>query len=595
MESAEMEEFINAVRERSDIYDVVSRYVTLTLKNGRFWACCPFHEEKTPSFTVSPDKGIFYCFGCHEGGNVFKFISKMEHITYFEAVKLQAERLGIEIPSRKKTSAEIQIEQEKDSLLKITSMARNFYHNCLTKTKEGEHCRKYLAARGITEKIIEDFQLGFAPDSWDSLTKRITARGYSKKQLISAGLAVEKKNGDGVYDRLRGRLIIPISDISGKPVAFGGRILVADENQPKYLNTPETEIFSKGKLLFALNKSSRAIISANAAIVVEGYMDAISLIGAGIENVVASLGTAFTEEQAKLLSRYARKIIFCYDSDEAGQRATIRALPIMKNTGAEVFVLIIPDGKDPDEFIRNHGKAAFLELLKNVMPVIDYQFQYKLRHINYSTFEGKMQVLNEMFPLCREINNPVTQEDYLKKFSSVLVLDEILIFKEWNKFLSRSENKNKSAPQKKFPIQKSSLILQSGRSIIQKLWYEPEFIDYVSALAPKENFTKIHREIINYIEKCYAAGQMPDDLTAAKELSAEANLELVRIAGMIEPQDSQIQAFQDSVKIMQRVNLEKLYRKIYQEAKDFFKSGDLKNYAEKMQAAMILQKEIDKL
>ncbi len=588
-----MEEFINTVKERSDIYEVVSRYVPLTLKNGRFWACCPFHEEKTPSFSVSPDKGIFYCFGCHEGGNVFKFISKMEHVTYFEAVKLQAERLGIKIPSRKKTFAEIQDEQTKDALLKITSTAQNFYHNILMKSKEGEEGRKYLAARGISEKVIKDFQLGFAPDSWDALTKKIKAQGYSEKQLISAGIAVEKKNG-GVYDRLRGRVIIPIFDISGKPVAFGGRILKVEENQPKYLNTPETEIFIKGKLLFALNKSSRAIISANEAIVVEGYMDAISLYSAGVENVVASLGTAFTEEQAKLLARYARKIIFCYDSDEAGQRATVRALPIMKNTGANVFILIIPDGKDPDEFVRKHGKDAFVRLLKNVTPVIEYLFQYKLNHTDYSTFAGKLQVLREMFPICLELKDSATQKNYLRKFSLTLVLDEGVIFEEWRKFLSRSPT-NKNSPQKKFSTSKNSLIRQAGKSIIQKLWQEPEYLDYVKALTSKENFIKIHTEIINYIEKCYAEGRVPDDLTAEKELSAAANQEILNIAGMIEPQDSQILAFQDSLKLIRRVSLEKLLKQTLQDAGEFDKSGDSKNFAEKMQASLEIQKEIDNL
>lgn len=590
-----MEDFIAEVRERSDIYEVVSRYVPLVMKGGKFWACCPFHNEKTASFSITPEKGMYYCFGCHEGGNVFKFISKMEHITYFEAVKLQAERLGIKIPSRKKNAAEIQVEQEKDSLLKITALAQNFYHNCLIQSKEGEQGRKYFAARGISEKIIESFQLGFAPDSWDFLTKKITAQGYSEKQLVAAGLAVEKKSGGGVYDRLRGRVIIPISDISNKAVAFGGRILVTDENQPKYLNTPETEIFSKGKLLFGLNKSSRAILSANTAIVVEGYMDAISLYSAGVENVVASLGTAFTEEQARLLARYARKIIFCYDSDEAGQRATVRALPIMRNTGAEVFILIIPDGKDPDEFIRKHGKKDFEQLLKNVSPVIDYQFQYKLKHTDIANFNGKMQILREIFPLCREIKNNVIQGDYLKKFSSMLLLDEGFILEQWKKFLSRSPTQNKIVQQKKFSPQKKTLVSQAGTSIIKKLWYEPDFLDYVNALAPKENFTDIHKEIINYIEKYHAAGQQPNDITAAAELSAEANLEVSRILGTAEPQSTEILAFQDSVKDIRRITLKKKCKQILKEAAEFSKNGDLKSFEEKIQLAEKIQKEINEL
>lgn len=587
MENSELEGFIDAVRERSDIYEVVSRYVPLNLKGGRFWACCPFHEEKTPSFTIQPDKGIFYCFGCHTGGNVFKFISLMERITYFEAVKLQAERLGMELPTRKKTAEEIKFEHEKDALLKITSLTREFYHSCLMNSGGGEQGRKYLAARGISEKVIKEFRLGCAPNEWDALTKKIAARGFSDKQLLSAGIAVERKNGNGVYDRLRGRVIIPISDISGKVVAFGGRILVDDENQPKYLNTPETEIFSKGKLLFGLDKSNRAIVSANTAIVVEGYMDAISLFSAGIENVVASLGTAFTEDHAKILARYARRIIFCYDSDDAGQRATVRALPMMKNTGAEVFVLIIPDGKDPDEFIRKHGKDAFNELLKNVTPVIDFLFQYKIDHIDYSTLRGKMQVLNEMLPLFLEVKNKLAIEDYFKKFSSKLILDERLIIKEWLKVKPLSTPNFKAAP--KIQPLETSLISQAGGTIIKTIWQNTDLVNYVNAAVPKENFIGVHKEIINYIEKCYDEGRTPDAVNS--ELSPEAVLEISRILSNVESPEKQMSAFQDSVKIMRRVKFDQDYKKAVQEVEKISNTGDIQAESEKLLSLVQIQKQ----
>lgn len=596
MENSKMDEFVNTVSERSDIYEVVSRYVPLTLRGGKFWACCPFHEEKTPSFSVSPDKGLFYCFGCKAGGNVFKFISLMEHITYWEAVKLQAERLGIELPSRKKSAEEIKIENEKDALLKITSLTRDFYHNCLIKTAEGEQGRKYLAARGITESVIKEFKIGFAPDSWDALTKKITAQGFSEKQLVSSGLAIEKKNGGGVYDRLRGRVIIPISDASGKVVAFGGRILVDDKNQPKYLNTPETEIFSKGKLLFGFDKSRRKIGSENTAIVVEGYMDAISLYSAGIENVVASLGTAFTEEHAKILSRCARKIIFCYDSDEAGQRATVRALPMMQSAGAEVFVLIVPDGKDPDEFIQKHGKTAFEELLKNVTPVIDYFFQYKIDHTDSSTLGGKMQILSEMLPLCLEIKNSVIQKEYLKKFSARLFLDESLVMGEWRKVSSRS-SRPKNIQENNLPSPKNSLVRQSGATIIKTLWQEPELLNYVFLLTATEDFIEIHAEIIRYIEKCYRAEKMPDSFSANEELSPQANFEISRILMNNEPPEVQSIAFQDSMQIMKKVSLERRYKNILKKSCELLKTDDEKSYNErpykqKLQSLSNIQKEL---
>lgn len=449
MNNTEMDEFVSRVRERSDIYAVVSRYLQLNFKGGRYWACCPFHEEKTPSFSVAPDKGLFYCFGCHAGGNVFKFISMIENISYFEAVKLQAERLGMEIPSRQKSPEELNAEREKKSLLQITSLAQEFYHKCLTETAQGEAGRKYLAARGITESVVNNFKLGYAPDAWDALTNALKSHGFSEKQIVSAGLALENKHGTGIYDRLRGRVIIPIADVFGKVVAFGGRILNPEtENGAKYLNTPETKIFHKGRQLFGLNKANRAISTKNSAVVVEGYMDAISLASAGIENVVASLGTAFTAEQAKLLTRYARRVIFCYDSDEAGQRATMRALPIINDVGAEVFVVVVPNAKDPDEFVRKYGKDAFLRLLENAPPLIDYKIQYVLVRTDYSTLDGKIKALREILQAVVGSDETVIRNEYSKKISEALYIDESLINEQWRKILERDKNSKPAATKK---------------------------------------------------------------------------------------------------------------------------------------------------
>ena len=305
MGSAELDEFVERVNERTDIYSVVSRYVPLTQKSGRYWGRCPFHNEKTASFTVSPDKGFFYCFGCGAGGNAFKFLSLIENISYFEAIKLQAQRLGIDLPTKKFSPEEERRRREEKAMLKINELACDFYHECLTKSARGEVSRKYLAARGSTAKTIETFKLGYAPEEWDNILSRLTRQGYSPQQLTAAGLVAKRKNASGLYDRFRGRVMIPIADTFGHVVGFGGRILTSeDDSTPKYLNTSETAIFNKGRLLFGLDKSNRAINAAGAAIVVEGYMDAISLFEAGIKNVVATLGTAFTQRRGRS-TRYA--------------------------------------------------------------------------------------------------------------------------------------------------------------------------------------------------------------------------------------------------------------------------------------------------
>ena len=383
-----MDAFVERVSENTDIVRIVQSYVPLKRRGNRYWGCCPFHHEKTASFSVVPDKGFFYCFGCHAGGNAFKFISLIENISYFDAIKLQAEKLGIPLPERKRSPQEIAREREIQDLRKVNELARDFFHNCLTMTRMGERGKAYFAGRGIRQETIEEFQLGYAPPAWDKLSTAFLKRGIKQEFLLASGLSAERKQGSGLYDRFRGRVIIPIADERGRVVGFGGRVL--DDSTPKYLNTPETVLFNKRKLLFGLDHSHRAIQQEGRAIVVEGYMDAISVFDAGVHNVVASLGTSFTPEHAKKLLHYAPEICFCYDSDEAGQKATIRALTIVRDTGARVRVIVVPDGKDPDEFIRKHGADAFRELVRQALPLVEYRLRYVLSHTNYDTLEAKI-------------------------------------------------------------------------------------------------------------------------------------------------------------------------------------------------------------
>ena len=399
MHREDMDEFVEQVTAQSDLLQTVQSYVPLKRKGNRYWGCCPFHGEKTPSFSVVPDKGFFYCFGCHAGGNVFKFLSLIENITYFEAIKLQAEKLGIPMPQRQKTPQEIARDKEIADLRKVNEMARDFYHNCLTLTRLGEPGKAYFTSRAISAETIAEFKLGFAPHAWDKLSTAFLKRGVKQELLLSDGLAAERQNGGGIYDRFRNRIIIPIADERGRVVGFGGRVL--DDSTPKYLNTPETVLFNKRRILFGLDRANRAIKQAGYAIVVEGYMDAISVFSAGVKNVVASLGTAFTAEHCKLLLRYAPAIYFCYDSDNAGQKATIRALSIVQGTGATVRVIVVPDGKDPDEYIRKHGAEAFQQLVKKALPLVEYRLQYVLKNFDHDSLEGKVKALHAMLGCAR--------------------------------------------------------------------------------------------------------------------------------------------------------------------------------------------------
>jgi len=599
--NAELDEFVEKVSERTDIYSVVSRYVSLNQKSGRYWGCCPFHNEKTASFSVSPDKGFFYCFGCGAGGNVFKFLSLIENISYFEAVKLQATRLGIELPTKKLSPEQERRRRQEKSLRKINELAQDFYHECLIKTARGEVGRKYLAARGITMETIETFRLGLAPEEWDSLLKKLTRQGFTPQQLESVGLIVRRKNSSGYYDRFRERIMIPIADIFGQVVGFGGRILTSEnESTPKYLNTPETVLFNKRNLLFALDKSNRAISSAGAVVVVEGYMDAISLFSAGIKNVVATLGTAFTPEHAKLILRYARKIIFCYDSDEAGQRATIRALPIVKQTGAEVLIIKIPDGKDPDEFVHKHGKEAFEELIKNATTLIDYRMKYVLDNTEHSTTQGKMRALHEILPVVASIDDSVTRYEYCKRIAGELFLDERLIFNEYRKFL-RQENsdkpKEKSAVKQISPQSDEDLTIESAsEEILRMAWHEADILDYVSTVLPEDIFSPCHREIISWFKTCLAQERRPNKISAAKELSEEANLELSRVLmnGSDEVGKREVALFEESVAILRQIVLMKEYYRLNAQAKRYI-PDDKTTYNKTIKELIKVKEKIDNL
>lgn len=601
---SELDEFVERVNERTDIYSVVSQYVSLTQKSGRYWGCCPFHSEKTASFCISPDKGLFYCFGCGAGGNAFKFLSLIENISYFEAVKLQAQRLGIDLPERKYSPEEERRRREEKTLLKINESAQDFYHECLTKTARGEVGRKYLAGRGITAETIETFKLGYAPDEWEMLLTRLTRQGFSPQQAAAAGLIAKRKSSSGYYDRFRGRIMIPIADVFGNAAGFGGRILNAeDDNNPKYLNTPETALFNKGKLLFGLDKSNRAISAAGAAVVVEGYMDAISLFSAGIRNVVATLGTAFTADHAKLIRRYARKIIFCYDSDEAGQRATIRALPIVQATGAEVFVVKVPDGKDPDEFVRKHGKKAFEELIQNAVTLIDYRMKYVLAHADLSTIEGKIQALQEILPVVAKIEDATTRNEYQRRIAATLPLDEQIVALEWKKFVASSRQSERREPAQKVVGKRTDpskgtdpRIRTASENILRMLWHESDLIDYVTSILPPEVFSPTHQEILGWLRSCMEQERHADKLSAAQELSETANADLSRILmeGSDEPRKTEVHLFQDSVAVLQQIAFKKRYTELLAQA-DAYIPSDKTAYVKAVQESLKIKKKIDKL
>ncbi len=368
--------FVEDLKRQADIVRVVQDYVQLKKKGANWMACCPFHKEKTPSFSVSPAKEIFYCFGCHKGGSVFNFVMEMERVSFPEAIKLVAEKSGVPLPKLIDDSRFEARRQEADDVIELNKWALEWWEQQLESSAEGRIARDYLKGREITDETRKTFRLGYAPDSWDALSIYLRQKGVSQDQIDRSGLVVKKEEG-GSYDRFRGRLIFPVMDIQGKPIAFGGRTLRNED--AKYINSPETAAYVKGRNLFGLNLTRDEIRRAGFAILVEGFLDLIVPYQFAIRNVVASLGTALTPDQVKLLSRFARKVVVNYDGDNAGVQAAKKAIEILLAEDLEVKILVLPDNSDPDEFIRRSGISEYQRQRGEAQPHIQFVIDQAVR------------------------------------------------------------------------------------------------------------------------------------------------------------------------------------------------------------------------
>lgn len=473
-------DFLQKVRDNTNILDVVGSYVSLKKKGKRYWACCPFHQEKTPSFSVSPEDGLYYCFGCHAGGDVFSFVEKMENLSFTEAVERLAEAAHLELTRAEVSPEEKRRKQFNDELYHAMELAVVYFHNCLRRTNMGKPGLAYFKRRHLTDETIDRFKLGFAPDSWHKLYGDFrTIKHISDTVLVTSGL-VGHKNGR-YYDTFRNRCMFPILNLKGKPVAFGGRVM--DDSKPKYLNSPETPIFNKRQLLFALYQALPEIRRTRQVIMVEGYMDAISLHAHGVTNAVASLGTAFTIEQARLLKRYADEVVFSYDMDAAGQNATRRALEIAGTTGLKMRVLHLSEGKDPDEFVNKYGGEAYKEAVAQAIPALDYLFNSLLETHDRTSLEGQHLILNDMFTVLSARGDSFEFNTYIQKMARALKVDEGLVRNEARLFARKNNPR--------------VYISQRVQNITESVEEDKE----------KEKIEALEKAIIRY---CFITGRRPD-------------------------------------------------------------------------------------
>lgn len=421
--------FTEELKSQTDIVKIISEYVPLRKKGKNYLANCPFHTEKTPSFNVNPVMQIFHCFGCSVGGDVFGFIRRIENCDFWQAVRIVAEKMGVPIPEVEKVD-DRQLVQEREDLLQINAWATNFFQTQLFEGVEGKRALDYFEQRGITKESIELFRLGYAPDRWDALSSYLRAQGASQKQIERSGLVVLKEQGNGFYDRFRGRCIFPITDTQSRVIAFGGRIL--DSGEPKYLNSPETPIYTKGRNLFGLSYAKEAIRKQKFVILVEGYLDFVVPFQAGIQNIVASLGTALTEQQVKLLGRYLEtpQIVVNFDPDNAGIAATKRSLEVLLEYGYKVNVLSLPDGEDPDTFIRKNGATQYRQLLKKSQPYIDYILTQAMREHDISRPAGKVETLNSILPFLSKMRDKIERATYAEQIADRLKIEGRVIREE---------------------------------------------------------------------------------------------------------------------------------------------------------------------
>jgi DNA primase len=403
------ETFIEDLKRQADIVRIVQDFVTLKKAGANWVGRCPFHKETKPSFSVNPSKEIFYCFGCQKGGSVFTFVMEIERVTFPEAIKIVAEKSGVALPKMEDDGRFEAHKRESDQVIELNQWALAWWQDQL-QGKAAGGVREYLTQRGITEETSQTFKLGFAPDSWDALSTHLRQKGATQQQLEKSGLVVRKDEG-GSYDRFRGRLIFPVFDAQGKPIAFGGRTL-DPEGEPKYLNSPETPAYTKGRHLYGLHLTRDDIRRQEFAILVEGYLDLIVPYQFGIRNVVASLGTALTPEQVKLIGRFARKVVVNYDGDRAGVQAAKRAIETILAEDIEVKVLVLPDNADPDDFIRKHGVSEYNRRRGEAQPHIQFVIDQAVRDRNLQNPADKAAAVEEALPFVRAVSSRIQKREY---------------------------------------------------------------------------------------------------------------------------------------------------------------------------------------
>jgi DNA primase len=559
------------IRLRSDIVEIVSEHVQLKKTGKNFKGLCPFHSEKTPSFTVSPDKQIYYCFGCSSGGNVFKFLMEMEEIPFIEAAKKLATRAHIPLPTSNWKDSQSNGHEERTRLQKINSIAAQYFQSLLADPEGGKNARDYLHSRGFDAETLERYQIGWAAPAWRALLTTLKPKaGCSSGDLEKAGLILKKNEGKDYYDRFRGRVIFPIKDRNGNIIGFAGRV-INDEEQPKYLNSPETPLYIKGNQLFGLDKARESIRKNDNVLIVEGYFDQIRANQHGIRNVVATCGTALTSSQARLLKQLASQATLLFDSDRAGEAAAEKGFDVLFEQGLRVNIITLPDKHDPDSFIQAKGKEEFLKEIQNSKPFIESYILKIIRTENGETPEGRLNMVNRVLPLLAKVSNDVERSEWIRFFSDNTGVEDTALLKELKKALG----------QKKSVISKQGILARQEKPapelyLVHLLLNDPKVADKIRAEIFPEIFdSSDESDSLQYCLNCIEQNGSIDihELMQNSE-DSRVKSQLMEIQMTPVDFDDHDRAVEDCIRELKRKNLDHKIKKLKYLRNEAAKAGE---------------------
>jgi DNA primase len=585
------EEVIDRIIQNNDIADIISEYVSLKRSGRGYMGVCPFHSDKGPSMSVSTEKQLYHCFGCGASGNAVGFIMRIRNLDFIDALKYLADRVGITIESEAVNNVTNKEKEYKNKIYQINLETARFFFKNLVNDK---NAYEYLSKRGIEDRIIKKFGLGYSPKDWNQLNNYLRQKGYSDELILNAGLISKGKNG--YYDKFRNRIIFPVFDVKGRVIGFGGR--VTDDTKPKYLNSPETPVFTKGINLYGLNFVVKSGLP-EYLVVVEGYMDCIALHQNGISNTVASLGTALTLEQAKLLKRYSKDILICYDSDAAGQTATLRGLDILASVGCNVKVITIPKGKDPDEFIKIYGVEEFKLLIERAISVTDYRILRAREDIDLRNPTQRIQFANRVAQILGEIENEIEIQGYASKVADQTGIDIKSVLNEIKKIKDSKINKENNKTIIRNNIYGNNYNMELAYKKAEKflLHFSIMGSDYFNYIKDKINMddfiTEVYKKAASIIYSKLEKGEniVPNDIL----IKFESHQEISEVSQIFEGEeiaDDVYQLIEDYIRTLKKFNIENKINNLTVQIKKCEESNEIAKSAALFQDLIALQKQL---